>query len=81
LYPCSFFNFFFKVVGFVVNFLVTVAVIEAMVRPVMKLLQLQGFPILQQLYLEERLLRTTTHNWCLINQGTNPPAIVVGISG
>jgi hypothetical protein len=58
-----------------------VAVIEAMVRPVMKLLQLQGFPILQQLYLEERLLRTTTHNWCLINQGTNPPAIVVGISG
>ncbi|KAH8940832.1 hypothetical protein BDL97_14G005300 [Sphagnum fallax] len=52
-----------------------------MVRPVMKLLRLQGFPILQQLYLEERLLRATTHNWCLINQGTNPPAIVVGISG
>lgn len=50
-------------------------------RPVMHFLRLQGFPILQQLQLEERLLRTTSLNWCLINQGTSPPAIVMGISG
>jgi lipoate-protein ligase A len=47
----------------------------------MHLLRLQGFPILQQLQLEERLLRTTPHNWCLINEGANPPAIVMGVSG
>ena len=47
----------------------------------MHLLRLRGFPILEQLQLEERLLRTTQRNWCLINQGTSPPAIVMGISG
>lgn len=36
-------------------------------------------PILQQLKLEEALLRTNKQNWCLINRGT-PPAIVMGIS-
>ncbi|CAM6120492.1 unnamed protein product [Calypogeia fissa] len=53
----------------------------ALPRPVMRLLRLQGFPILQQLQLEERLLRTTQDNWCLLNDGTSPPAIVMGISG
>lgn len=53
----------------------------ALRRPVMRLLRLHGFPILQQLQLEERLLRTTPDNWCLLNDGTAPPAIVMGISG
>ncbi len=44
------------------------------------LLDLDGMPILEQLQLEERLLRTDDRNWCLINRGS-PPAIVMGISG
>jgi lipoate---protein ligase len=43
-------------------------------------LSLQNVPILQQLRLEEALLRLDHRNWCLINQGS-PPAIVMGISG
>ncbi|KAH1234818.1 putative lipoate-protein ligase A [Glycine max] len=49
--------------------------------PLMKLVKLRGMPILQQLHLEERLLRTSSDNWCLINDGTSPPAIVMGLSG
>ena len=49
--------------------------------PLMKLIRLKGVPILEQLYLEERLLRTSSDNWCLINDGTNYPAIVMGLSG
>lgn len=49
--------------------------------PLMKLIRLKGFPILEQLFLEERLLRTSSDNWCLINDGTNSPAIVMGLSG
>lgn len=37
-------------------------------------------PIIEQLRLEEALLRCDTRNWCLINHGS-PPAIVMGISG
>lgn len=44
------------------------------------LLHLQGYPILEQLRLEEALLRADTRNWCLINEGSCP-AIVMGISG
>lgn len=44
------------------------------------LLRLKGMPILQQLQLEEALLRSDENNWCLINDGTSP-AIVMGISG
>lgn len=44
------------------------------------LVKLHQLPILQQLQLEEALLRTDTGNWCLINTGT-PDAIVMGISG
>lgn len=47
----------------------------------MNLLRLRGFPILQQLHLEERLLRTSSDNWCIINDGTTAPTIVMGISG
>lgn len=39
-----------------------------------------NIPILQQLRLEEALLRADHRNWCLINHGS-PPAIVMGISG
>jgi len=44
------------------------------------LLHVQQMPILEQLRLEEALLRSDERNWCLINEGT-PPAIVMGISG
>lgn len=44
------------------------------------LIRLSGFPIYQQLQLEEALLRADERNWCLLNTGT-PPAIVLGISG
>jgi hypothetical protein len=50
-------------------------------RPAVRLLRLAGVPILQQLQLEEALLRATHHNWFLINDGTAPASIVMGVSG
>ncbi|KAL3678998.1 hypothetical protein R1sor_021954 [Riccia sorocarpa] len=50
-------------------------------RPLMRVLKLSNFPIFQQLKLEERLLRKSSDNWCLVNDGTSPPSIVMGISG
>lgn len=44
------------------------------------LVHLNGISILEQLQLEEALLRADQHNWCLLNVGA-PPAIVMGISG
>lgn len=49
--------------------------------PLMNLVSLRAVPILQQLHLEERLLRSSSDNWCIINDGTNRPNIVMGISG
>ncbi|ONI08698.1 hypothetical protein PRUPE_5G195000 [Prunus persica] len=49
--------------------------------PFMNLIRLKGIPILQQLHLEEQLLRTSSDNWCIMNDGTNDPTIVMGISG
>ncbi|XP_031254050.1 uncharacterized protein LOC116112023 [Pistacia vera] len=49
--------------------------------PLMNLVRLNGTPILKQLYLEEKLLRTSSDNWCIINDGADTPAIVMGISG
>lgn len=46
----------------------------------LNLLHLKGYPIFEQLRLEERLLQESEENWCLINEGS-PPAIVMGISG
>ncbi|KAL3155749.1 hypothetical protein ABBQ32_012766 [Trebouxia sp. C0010 RCD-2024] len=46
-----------------------------------KLLRLSKVPILRQLLLEEALLRADNGNWCIINDGTSIPAIVMGISG
>jgi len=50
------------------------------VLPSLKVLQYNGLPILEQLRLEEALLRTDSYNYCIINQ-SSPPAIVMGISG
>jgi hypothetical protein len=47
----------------------------------MRLVTMSGAPILRQLHLEERLLRRTEDNWCVINDGTMPPTIVMGVSG
>ncbi|KAL1205402.1 hypothetical protein V5N11_011301 [Cardamine amara subsp. amara] len=49
--------------------------------PLMNLVKLRGTPILQQLVLEEKLLRNSSENWCIINNGTNVPTIVMGMSG
>lgn len=45
-----------------------------------KFLLCRNLPILEQLKLEEALLRISDDNWCMINVGTTP-AIVMGISG
>lgn len=44
------------------------------------LVQTRGLSIFSQLQLEEALVRTDDHLWCLVNEGS-PPAIVLGISG
>lgn len=45
-----------------------------------RLVLLNNVPILEQLRLEEALLRASTDNWCVLNT-ESPPAIVMGISG
>ncbi|MBA0732225.1 hypothetical protein Gogos_016330, partial [Gossypium gossypioides] len=49
--------------------------------PLMNLMRFKGLPILQQLHIEEQLLRTSSENWCIVNDGTNDPTIVIGVSG
>ncbi|GAB4187148.1 MAG: lipoate--protein ligase family protein [Simkaniaceae bacterium] len=46
----------------------------------LQIITLKNFPVLQQLQLEEALLRADDRNFCLINQGS-PKSIVLGISG
>jgi lipoate---protein ligase len=46
----------------------------------MHLLRLKSYSIYEQLLLEERLLRSDSGNWCIVNEGSTP-AIVMGISG
>lgn len=48
-------------------------------RRLLNLLVLDNYPILEQLRLEEALLRAGDENWCILNSGTEP-AIVMGIS-
>lgn len=48
---------------------------------VLNLLRVSRLPIHTQLVLEEALLRNTSGNWMLINDGAFKPAIVLGISG
>jgi len=50
-------------------------------RPLMRLVTMSGAPILRQLHLEERLLRRTEDNWCIINDSTAFLTIVMGVSG
>lgn len=58
-----------------------VAAAAAATRQQVKFLKLAALPILQQLQLEEALLRATSQNWFLINEGTPAPSIVMGVSG
>lgn len=39
--------------------------------PLINLAKLKGIPILQQLHLEKWLLRTSSDNWCIRNDGTS----------
>jgi lipoate-protein ligase A len=50
-----------------------------MSKPLLKLLYLQNKPILEQLLIEEALLRADKGNWCVFNTGT-VPGIVLGVS-
>ncbi|GAQ84080.1 Putative Lipoate-protein ligase A [Klebsormidium nitens] len=53
----------------------------AEVRPLVNVVRLRGYSIFRMLQLEEALLRTDDRNWLLLNEGTEKPAIVMGISG
>ncbi|KAM0893750.1 hypothetical protein ACQ4PT_024913 [Festuca glaucescens] len=57
------------------------AIERSVARPLMRLVTMGGAPIMQQLHLEERLLRRTSDNWCIVNDGAAPPTIVMGVSG
>lgn len=50
----------------------------------MKLLRVVRFgsvPILDQLRVEEALLRNSTDNWLVLSNGSSVPTVVLGISG
>lgn len=49
--------------------------------PLIKVTHMNSIPILQLLHLEEKLLRTSSDNWFIVNEGTINPTIVMGISG
>ncbi|MCL7043722.1 hypothetical protein MKW94_012819 [Papaver nudicaule] len=59
----------------------TVVQLRKLGLPLINLVRLKGIPILEQLHLEEKLLRTSSENWCIVNDGTISPAIVMGMSG
>lgn len=46
----------------------------------LNVLRLENVSILEQLQIEEALLRVDDQNWCILNTGSSP-AIVMGISG
>lgn len=47
----------------------------------LNILHLDSFSILEQLKLEEALLRADNQNWCIINRSSTLKAIVMGLSG
>lgn len=47
----------------------------------LKCINIKGIPILEQLHLEELLLRHTKDNWFIISNGHSIPTIVLGLSG
>lgn len=51
------------------------------IKPNLNLLRFSHTSILEQLKIEEALLRIGTGNWCILNEGSSIPAIVMGISG
>ncbi|KAM0936180.1 putative biotinyl protein ligase (BPL) and lipoyl protein ligase (LPL), catalytic [Dioscorea sansibarensis] len=51
------------------------------VLPSMNLILMKSTPILHQLRIEEKLLRSSSENWCIINDGTSDPTVVMGVSG
>ncbi|XP_020257288.1 uncharacterized protein LOC109833866 isoform X1 [Asparagus officinalis] len=55
--------------------------VKHMCLPLMNVVRMKSMPILQLLQLEERLLRTSSDNWFIVNDGTIHPAIVMGLSG
>lgn len=59
----------------------TVLILQRLTMATVRLLRLQQFPILMQLRLEEALLRATSQNWCILNDGSSTTAIVLGVSG
>lgn len=48
---------------------------------VVRLVRTSGLGVLRQLKLEEALLRADTGNWCIVNDGVDKPAAVLGLSG
>ncbi|KAI3970917.1 hypothetical protein MKX01_024564 [Papaver californicum] len=59
----------------------TIVQLRKLELPLMNLVRFKGIPILEQLQIEEKLLRTSSENWCIVNDGTNSPTIVMGMSG
>jgi lipoate-protein ligase A len=47
----------------------------------MNVLRLPRASVWDMLSLEEALYRSSTSNWCVMNQGSSPPLVVMGISG
>uniref|UniRef100_A0A6N2LAU5 BPL/LPL catalytic domain-containing protein n=1 Tax=Salix viminalis TaxID=40686 RepID=A0A6N2LAU5_SALVM len=43
-------------------------------RMLINVVRFKGMPILEQLFLEEKLLRTSSDNWCIVNDGTSTPS-------
>lgn len=54
---------------------------QALSKAPLNVIRARGMAILDQLRLEEALLRSTKSNWLLINDGAASPAVVLGISG
>lgn len=54
---------------------------QAVSKATLNVVRARGMAILDQLRLEEALLRNTKSNWLVINDGAASPAVVLGISG
>jgi hypothetical protein len=54
---------------------------QQMAASLLRVLRTRNLSILDQLRVEEALLRASSDNWLLINDGCSRPAIVLGISG
>jgi len=48
---------------------------------VVRVVRTSGLGVLRQLKLEEALLRADASNWCIVNDGVDSPAAVLGLSG